>query len=449
MTKQDLKNKWGKYCDTDKLVTDMMSLLKKYRHRCTEHGVCELLDKYFKNKESLIKIISSSKNYIGDMRISIEKEFERKISPAEINVFFASFYGQFNQNLFVRYKDDNGKTFNDYLDTGKLLFDLNNLPSAKDQKTRINKLGQFDYTRQCIKGSLEKYNKFNQDTSTFRSIYSSTLQRNYTINGIELKSGTKTSRAFNKICVHHGVDKLAPQTVKVERNGVMVEKEIYPYDKLFARYSDLVSGLVRKSDFIISVNPLDYLMMSNGVSWRSCHMIDGGMYQGGCLSYLLDKTSIATFVIDKEDKPIHLTPRLYRQMIHYDDGMFMQNRLYPQGNDGATNLYEKFRDYVAEEFSELLNVERKWKVECGYNTCGNHVSSSGKHYKDYLHNDSCAIFYLEAKKDSIKDHVMRVGHDGICPYCGETYSSSNYLAHSSCKIPVRRNHEEEDWDWIL
>ena len=30
MNKQDLKQSWGKYCDTDKLVTDMIELLKKY-----------------------------------------------------------------------------------------------------------------------------------------------------------------------------------------------------------------------------------------------------------------------------------------------------------------------------------------------------------------------------------------------------------------------------------
>lgn len=39
MIKAELNARWGMYCDTDKLVTDMMALLNKYNHECTEHGV--------------------------------------------------------------------------------------------------------------------------------------------------------------------------------------------------------------------------------------------------------------------------------------------------------------------------------------------------------------------------------------------------------------------------
>jgi hypothetical protein len=446
MNKADLKKRWGKYCDTDKLVSDMMELLKKYRHRCTEHGVCELLNEYFRNKESLIKLMSTSKSYIGDMRISLEKEFERKISSYDVSGFINNFIPEMNFNSLQKKTDENGKTFDDYMLTGAAVFDLDGLSNQKRNNERLKNMQQFDYNRRLTKASMKTYNEAYYDVTQFRNIYYPTLQRDYEMhNGIKLTKGTKTSRAFNKICTYYGIDKLNPETVQVEENGVMVDKVIYPYNKLFAYYSDLVSGLVRKMNFIISVNPLDYLTMSNGVSWRSCHMIDGGMNQGGCLSYLLDKTSIITFVIDNEPTPIHTTPKLYRQMFHYDKGLFMQNRLYPQGNDGATNLYEKFRDFVAEEFSELTGVGRKWKVECGSNACRNHVSSFGVHYKDYNHNNSCAVFYPEEMKSKISDYIMKVGHDGVCPNCGKAYSTQSRLSHSDCKV----NNEEEDWDWIL
>lgn len=449
MNKQDLKQSWGKYCDTDKLVTEMIELLKKYGHRCSEHGVCTLLNEYFRNKEPLIRIIASSKNYIGDMRISLEKEFERKISQYEINSFINNFAYRMHMETIYKDKDESGKTLNDYLSTGKPLFDLNTLPNRTDMDAKLHNMKQFDYCRRYTNDSVRTYNNAVNTINYFKNFASSTIPRDCSVNGIEFKAKTKTSRAFNRACCHYGIDKLNPITTQVEENGVMVDKVTYPYNKLFATYSDLVSGLVRKMNFVISVNPLDYLTMSNGINWRSCHMIDGGMYQGGCLSYLLDASSMVTFVIEKNEEIIHLAPRLYRQMFHYERGMFMQNRLYPQDNDGATDLYVQFRDYIAEEFSDLLNVERKWKVECGYNACKNHVNSTGAHYKDYHHNNKCAIFYPEEKHSSIRDYMMGVGHNGICPHCGGSYTANGRLSHSDCRIQTRRNNEEEDFDWTL
>jgi hypothetical protein len=425
MNKQDLKAKWSKYCDTDKLFDDMMALLKDYGHRHTEHGVCALLDEYFTNKESLIQLLSTSKNYIGNLRISLDKEFERKLDANEIRNFFRNIGTELSIDKLVKAQDSEGKIILDYMPTGKLIFDLNELPTDEARTERMKKLGAFDFRTGATTASIATKNKFIEYLNYFREIFSSTIPRDYSYDGVELKSGTKTSRAFNKVCAHYGVDKF--------------EK----YNKVFAQYADLVSGLVRKKKFIISVNPLDYLTMSFGVSWRSCHCIDGGGYQGGCLSYMLDQTSMVTFVIDNLDGEIHRTPKLYRQMVHYGNDLFVQNRLYPQGNDGATNLYDKFRDFVVEEFSTLLGVSKKWKVECGRGTCDRKTESEGIHYKDYLYNNSCNVFYPEERKTKISDYVVTIGHKGICTHCGEEYTHSSRLAHSSCRVCT----EEEVFDW--
>ena len=450
MMKADLKNKWGKYCDTDKLVNDMIALLKQYRHRCSEYGVCEMLNTYFKNKEPLIKMIAKSPNYIGDMRICTEKEFDRKITQGEVTAFFNRFYNAIDIDSMKKLKDDNGKDFNDYFTVGETTVSLDNLVNNKKYADRLKNLSQFDYSRRYTRKSFDMYNYALSDLRTFSNICTSSLTRDYHLNnGIELHNSMKTGRAFNKVCTHYGIDKLNPQTTQVEENGKLVEKVVYPYNKLFAHYSDMVSGLVRKMDFVISVNPLDYLTMSYGVSWRSCHMIDGGTCQGGCLSYMLDESSIVTFVIDNTGDPIHTIPRLYRQMIHYYNGMFMQNRLYPQGNDGATNLYDKFRDIITEEFSPLLKVEHKWKVECGVNACRNRVASSGIHYKDYQHNNSCTIFYPDKHKDFIMGRMLNVGHSGICPNCGKSHTNSNIISHGTCTVPTTKKTNTDDWDWTF
>ena len=74
MNKTELKAAWGQYCDTDKLVDDVMALLTKYGHRNSEYGVCSMLNVYFENKKDLIELFQKSEHYIGDMRMLVTLE---------------------------------------------------------------------------------------------------------------------------------------------------------------------------------------------------------------------------------------------------------------------------------------------------------------------------------------------------------------------------------------
>ena len=433
MKKSDLKAKWSKYCDTDELVDEMRDQLKTSGHPNSVHGICKLLDEYFTNNEENIKLFMTSKNYIGNMRIAIAKEFERKISAYEVEVFFRDIKEKLFLDHLLQYEDANGKTIEDYLLNGRNVYTLSDLPNAEEQTARMKNINKFDLGLKATKESADIYYTVNDYMYEFQYRPYATLQHDVKPirdNAILLKKGTKTSRAFNEMCAHYGVDKLNPQTVIEDRNGERVTRTIYPYNKVFATYSDLVSNLARKMYFVISLNPLDYLNMSNGVSWKSCHNIVDGCYKGGTLSYMLDSTSMVTFVVSDLSGNIHETPRHYRQMFHYDNGMFMQNRLYPQGNDGATNLYDKFRGFVIEEFAALLKTNDEWDVETGANKCSPHVHKEGAHYEDYRHNNSCNIFYPHSKKNTIYDYVMTVGHAGICAKCGKEYTASGRLSHN-------------------
>lgn len=424
MNKQELSEKWSKYCNTDKLVDDTIELLRDNGHRCSEHGVCVLLDTYFTNKEPLIKLFMTSKNYIGDMRIVVEKEFDREISATDLRVFFANTDAKFHTGEMLKYTDSEGKTMMEHLMTGKTVFDITELPKTKDQNDKTGKMRQFNYENGSTLSSYNRMREFQDCLSIFRRFNYSALQTDFQLNANApvLKAGTKMSRAFNKICVYYGVDKLHPETV----DG----KTVYPYNKLFAEYADMVSDLKRKMQFVISLNPLDYLTMSNGVNWKSCHNIHDGCYKAGTVSYMLDTTSIITFVVREINDDIHKIPKVYRQMYHYKDGLFVQSRLYPQGNDGATNLYDQFRGYVIKEFSGLLRVNGEWIYERGRDKCDAHVNSDGKHYRDYVYNDDAGIFYPTNKGAEVDGLKMTVGHESICVNCGRTFDDgSRYLAH--------------------
>lgn len=435
MNKQELSAKWSKYCDINKLVDDAMALMKENGHAHTEHGICTLLDTYFKQKAPLINMFMTSKNYIGNMRIAVEKEFDRTIDPRGVRQFFSNLESRLYTNEMLKTVDENGKTLFDNLLTGKKSFCISELPSADTQTAKRKSVSAFDYNTFATRKSHQDRFNLEDIFCFFYNYYHPVMNGDYHPNeDITIPNGTKTSRAFNKICMHYGVDKLHPETKVV--NGV--EKTVYPYDREFAVYSDLVSCGTRKMHFVISLNPLDYFTMSCGVNWNSCQHIRTGGAKGGAISYMLDKVSIITFVVENLNGDIHNIPKVYRQMYHYEKNLFVQNRLYPQGNDGATNLYDKFRNIMIEEFTELLGTDNEWKHKVGPEYCSPHIREGRgyMHYRDYGHNRNVSIFYPENNEPKIQEQVMIIGHMGICVNCGKPYQHSgrfNHMWRSECE----------------
>lgn len=429
MNKTQLKTKWGKYADTDKLVDDVSAILTKYNHNNTEYGVCAMLDKYFTAKEPLIVLFQKSEHYIGNLRIKMTKEFEREHSAQDIYNFCRTFSSRVEaRSSILTDKDEHGKTFLDYLMVGAKHYTSTNLEDEATQNSlnivRAN-LEKFDIAGSTI-ASAEKLNVFNKYINNIGRVISSTIsEESKTLldssgGSVKIAVGTKTSRIFNRICTEYKVDKLPK------------------YNSLFAQYADLVSANTRTLDLIISLNPCDYLTMSFGKSWSSCHTIDKtnirgmesgyhGMYCGGTLSYMLDPSSIITYVIDK-DGDVQECGKIYRNMFHYQNYTLIQGRVYPQGNDGATDLYSKFRSFMQDELSKMLGLsENKWTKS---SDCCQWTESYGVHYRDYECNDNCTVSYPNEHKD---DHnTVTIGEDGICPNCGKRITRESYLTHNVC-----------------
>lgn len=445
MNKASLKASWGEYCDTDKLVDDVMALLTKYHHRNSEHGVCKMLNEYFTNKQTLIQMFKKSPHYIGDMRICIDEEIERYSNRDEVFTFCRKFSDKVGaKKAILKYKDDDGKTFGDYVRVGFGHISAKDLlveDNAKKLIVNNEKKANFMDDGSTKKSSLD-YSAFTMAIDNMSMIYSSTIGEGSaaTINhGRDYKvvDGMKTARAFNRICAYYKIDKCAD------------------YNKLFAQYADMVSGLNRKIKFFISVNPMDYLTMSFGVSWASCHTIDkgnvrsmphaySGQYCGGTMSYMLDNTSIITFVNDHiptnwEDG------KIYRCMFHYGNDILVQSRVYPQGNDGNTDLYSVFRGFVQKELAMMLGVENRWVKR--KNGTRDNISSHGTHYRDYAYNNECNETYLKALGDAPAG-MIEIGHEGICPYCGKTFTNSSRLSHADCEIPTQYVIDPDSGAWI-
>ena len=433
MFKEELKRLWGSYCDTDKLVDNTMELLTKYHHKNTEEGVCEMLDTYFVRKRDLIDMMMKSDNYIGNMRICLDVELERRCNHNELSAFCDAFPINVGaKEVFLKYADENGKTIDDYTRTGVKSFKARALHYGNiAERLVLQQEGRkkFDSDGATIE-SHRNFSQFSQIIRYFGINASSKLEEEvaevltqYKMNGTFVE-GMKKSRAFNRVCSIHKVDKLDN------------------YNRLFAQYADMVSGLKRKMKFYISLNPLDYLTMSFGNSWSSCHTIDKnnernmptgyhGMHCGGTMSYMLDRTSIVTYVHDHATEDYE-EGKIYRNMFHFYNGTLVQGRVYPQGNDGATDLYKEFRRIVQGELARLMGINDDWiKRNCN---CDANTSSYGVHYPDYLNFSGCNVTYPREMPDAAGQTVV-IGAERICTNCGRTIDDeydSGYLYHYDC-----------------
>ena len=104
-----------------------------------------------------------------------------------------------------------------------------------------------------------------------------------------ISAGQKTSRAVKKICTLIGI----------------TSNTYSDFEKRYAKYSDAINPLDVVRHTILSVNPVDYLLSSNGNSWSSCHTLDknnpngfSGCHCSGTMSYLLDGTTMVYYQVE-------------------------------------------------------------------------------------------------------------------------------------------------------
>ena len=226
-----------------------------------------------------------------------------------------------------------------------------------------------------------------------------------------LRNNMKSSKAIGKICREMGWDKFEN------------------YNKEYAKLCDALNPIKVTRHTCLSLNPLDFLLMSNGSSWTSCHYIDNcyedpGCYSSGTISYMLDSTSFVFYTVDAEydGDEIELEKKIQRQIFAYNDECILQSRLYPQANDyGAEAIYTDFRNVVQKIIADCLNKPNLWVksksdvgevVQHGYEaTC----------YPDWRYGDLCSISTLKDRTSTLQRKIV-VGSKPICIECGNSHS---------------------------
>lgn len=265
---------------------------------------------------------------------------------------------------------------------------------------------------------------------------------------LRITEGQKTSKAVNKILTSLGVPE--KMGTYVDRRGV---KKSY-YEKAYADYSDAINPLKIIRHTVISCHPVDYLLMSNGNSWSSCHTINkndrdsgySGMRCSGTLSYMLDRSSMVFYHVDASYSGdcLELEPKIIRQMFHYENGVLIQGRLYPQCNDGKNSLYKPTRAIMQKVLADCLELPNLWRKKGGTDICCKFVSSTGTHYPDWEYQSECNVSRIMDMIPEDDQRKVHIGHKPICLECGKEYSAQDYLYCGHCRDKVENTHDDED-----
>lgn len=371
------------------LMESMESLLTEYDYDYTEDALNKIIDEWASQKESLITAFKKHPNYVpGKFMIALGSSYER-----EINVNESTRFSRWLCSIMPEMQDK--------------------LPAEiVEAKEDISLFLPWDLYYFLLELNQIAERNISEETAT---------RINDMIPSIHAREGQKTSRVINKICCYLGYDKA---------DG---------YNREFAKYADSLSPLTIKRNAVLSINPLDYLTMSFGNSWASCHTIDkknkrgmpnnyNGMYSSGTMSYMLDQTSMVFYTVGDGYKGDTYwdQPKVTRQMFHWGHNKLVQGRLYPQDNDHESSAYAPNRAFVQEIISIIFQFPNLWTLKRGIGHASYYVESCGTHYRDYRNFDNCTLSIVQGNTDWSN---IIVGAQPICVKCGVRHYSEENINH--------------------
>lgn len=399
------------------LLNSMHQLLDEYDYSYDDYALNQIIDEWADQKGFLIEAFKKHPNYLdGKFMIAFDSNYEREIEQDAI-------FG-----------------FAQWLKYGPIESMASDVPEQIRQKTEEdccsylpNRLYWLlvEDLHQCL------------NTRTLNQEQANLI--NKIIPEAHAHNGQKTSRVINRICTYLGYNK-------------------HPnWNREYAKYADALSPMTITRHTVLSINPLDYLTMSFGNSWASCHTIDkhnkrrmpndySGCYSSGTMSYMLDSSSMVLYTIDKsyDGDEYWNQPKINRQMFHYGEEKLVQGRLYPQDNDSNAEGYTPFRNIVQAIMAIILDVPNLWTLKKGTDGISQYVVGRGTHYRDYLSYNNCTLSRL---KDTENEKSFTIGAEPICIECGETHSTADNINccydgdYYICEDCGRRIHQD-DVRWV-
>ena len=376
------------------IVDNMEKALNEYDWRYTRKALEKIYDKFMERKGSLIDILSKHPKWNAEkLYIHFDANYTRTFDKEELE----SFVNYFRHNIF---EIENVSPTEKLRESFPIFY-------QKVENLYWTSLGKMSYFFDILTEYIEGSRVTKKIEETINDQYPE----------LKCKEGQKLSRLINKYCVMVGFDK---------------EPD---YNRRFAKLADSLNPITYTRHTVLSVNPVDYLMMSNGSTWANCHTIDvedtegrsenyGGCYCAGTLSYMLDSCSMVFYTVDEstDGDNLELEYKVLRNMFHYQHNKLLQARLYPQCNDNkcSNELKANIRAIVQKIFADCLGIDNYWKVTKHYGdkiTTGNR----SRQYHDY-YNFTCYMSYPKEMEtlENTGDKIV-IGEAPMCIECGDEY----------------------------
>lgn len=211
----------------------------------------------------------------------------------------------------------------------------------------------------------------------------------------------------------------------IKKYGVeyKINGQIERINNCIARIGDLLKNKTLTKNVCYSIAFNDYMTMSNGVSWHSCHANDG-CYCAGSTSYALDTTTIIVY----EENDNDIFNKVWRQCYYLSDYALMYSRYY--GGIEKEVIKQSALDF-------LKTIGLNWKKIEENENCGEslypsffHSKDSSAHYPDYKYNE----YTIFKTNDNIDIKYNYIGSSPRCFKCGDKYhNNENRLYCEKCE----------------
>ena len=385
--------------DVDKLVDTALSVLENHGYyNATRSAVREIINEWNENKYPLALMLRKSPDWDEDnLCITLNTSEERVVC-----------YSSISNNLHNIYT--------------AVLTSYNGNPNDRDDL--LNILGTIYRNISITDPSAV--------SRTLRVVLKDTITKCHNSDiRISCNAGMKLSKLVRDVCTKFGVS-------------------YYRYERDFARFSDSCATTANEITYTLSINPIDYLLMSNGNSWSSCHYIEAGnsdkCYQAGTLSYLMDGCSMIFTTIaghHKGEKKLALLEKRNRQMFMYSEGAILQSRLYPDYEDDAFGI--KVWNFVKDQINLCkgedisYNERDQYAVDRFFKTAHNSL-----HYRDYEYSSYHIVVHENVSTDYDAFPREAIGHEGICVACGCVSDVHEDLRCYDCMDRYDEDEEDEE-----
>lgn len=380
---------------------EFMQELDKRSYEYSYDAIEEIFGQWFENKQMLLELLSKHPNWDAErFMVKFDEDYTRELDTMPACQFVDWLRGR----------------------------------TRMDDYTRENEYGWIEF-------SFEHALKFVLCVSTYITESEWLNKINEISDEFRFREGMKATKVMGKICKALGWD------------------QVEGFNAEYAKYCDAMSPIKVTRHTCISLNPVDYLLMSNGNSWRSCHYIGdtnggAGCYSSGTISYMLDANSIVFYTVDAsfDGKEIERAKKLQRQIFGYNDFQLFQSRLYPQAHDyGAKDIYTDIRGIMQKVFADCMGLPNLWVLRRkGLNV---RKGSCATCYPDWdSQGNLCSTSIIKGKADESLDGIV-LGYQPICITCGEYHHNTENISccqdysEYTCE-DCGRMLDEDDVYWV-